>query len=135
MPQLIQVTAWGEEHGLLKKYANSVQGDGFGHMKPDAKAKAEKKKKHDAELIKARYHNKNGGREGLPMVFNLGAGEPLEMWKFINGNVYDVPRGLVEQVNSKKEIKREGRCDENGENPSPKDEYVEPEHQFFPASF
>lgn len=132
---LIQVTATGREHGLLKQIANSVQGDGFSHMTPEAKEKAIKKKKEDAKMVKARYLNKNGRTECLTKPYCLGAGEPIQMWTFLHEQVYTLPHGLIEEVNSKKTIARQGRCDENGENPLDKDTYEEPEHRFVPASF
>jgi len=132
---LIRVTATGEEHGCLKKLANSVQGDGFKYMTPENKANAEKKKKEEAKLVKARYLNSRGQQERLTRPWCLGAGEPIEMWHFIPGQVYDMPQGLVNDVNSKRPIIREGRCDENGENPSTKDAFDEPLHQFVPAFF
>lgn len=132
---LIQVTATGEQHGLLKKLANSVQGDGFKHMTPEAKEEAIKKKKEAGKKVKARYLNSRGKHERLTRPYCLGAGEPIEMWHFIPEHVYEVPQGLVEDVNSKRIIIREGRCDENGDNPSRKDQYDTPLHQFVPASF
>jgi hypothetical protein len=130
MTQLTLVTATGEEHGLIKKYANSVQNDGFQHMSPEYKAEAQKKKKDEARIVKARYINSRGKHERLTMPFCLGGGEPIQMWHFIPGFTYDVPAGLVKTVNAKRPIIREGKCDENGENPSTKDEYDEPLHQF-----
>lgn|SRR5574338_750728 len=130
MTQITLVTATGEQHGLVKKYANSVQNDGFQHMTPERKAEAQKKKKEDAKLIKARYLNTRGKHERLTMPYCLGGGEPIQMWHFIPGYVYDVPQGLVNEVNSKRPIIREGRCDENGENPLKKDTFDEPLHQF-----
>lgn len=135
MTNLTLVTAWGEEHGLIKKYANSVQGDGLKHMTPEAKNEAQKKKKDDATKVKARYLNTRGQHERLEMPYCLGAGENIQMWKFIPGQVYEVPQGLVTYVNSKRPIIREGRCDENGDNPLRKDQLDEPLHQFVPASF
>lgn len=129
MSQLIQVTSTGIQHGMLKKYANSVS-EGFKNMAPETKSKAEKLKKHNSEIIKARYLNKDGAGERLAMVFCLGAGDPIQEWNFIHGHTYDVPRGLVEQVNNKKTIRRADRCDEKGDNPSTKDEFEEPQHQF-----
>lgn len=135
MAQITLVTATGEQHGMIKKYANSVQGDGFNHMSPEKKSEAQKKKKEDSKLVKARYLNSRGKHERLTMPYCLGAGEPIQMWHFIPGHVYEVPNGLVENVNSKRPIIREGKCDENGENPTDKDQFDEPLHQFVPAFF
>lgn len=135
MTTLTLVTAAGEQHGLIKKYANSVQSDGFQHMTPETKAEAQKKKKRDAEKVKARYLNSRGKQERLTMPYCAGGGEPIEMWHFIPGQTYDLPRGLVETVNSKRPIIREGRCDADGNNPTTKDELDEPLHQFVAAAF
>jgi hypothetical protein len=132
---LIQVTSSGEEHGLIKKLPNSVQGDGFKYMTPENKAQAEKKKKDDSKKIKARYLNNQGKNERLTLPYNLGAGEPIEIWHLIPGQCYTVCKGLIDQVNSKRSINRQGKCDENGENPLKKDEYDEPLHSFVPAEF
>lgn len=135
MAQLTLVTASGEEHGLIKKLANSVQGDGFSHMTPEAKAEAQKRKKEDAKIVKARYINTRGKNERLSLPYTLGAGEPIQMWHFIPGHTYDVPMGLINMVNAKRPIIREGRCDEDGNNPTTKDQLDEPIHQFVAASF
>jgi hypothetical protein len=132
---LIQVTARGEQHGLLKKLANSVQGDGFKHMTPENKAKAERQKKEDMKIVKARYLNSRGQHERLSRPWTAGAGEPIEMWHFIPGNTYDIPKGLVDDVNSKRTIARAGKCDANGENPLDRDTVEEPLHQFVPVAF
>ncbi len=129
------VTAWGEEHGCIKKVANSVKGDGFDHMTPEAKAEAQKKKKEASKIVKARYLNSRGANERLTKPFCLGAGENIQTWHFVPGQIYDVPLGLIEEVNSKRPIIREGRCDENGDNPQKKDTYDQPLHQFVPISF
>ena len=135
MTTLIRVAPNGREHGLTRQVANSVQGDGFSHMPPENKEKAIKKKKEDGKIIKARYLNKNGRNEFLARPYNLGAGEPIQFWTFLHEEVYDVPQGLVNEVNNKKCLARQGKCDENGENPLAKDSYEEQEHRFVPASF
>jgi len=132
---IIQVTATGREHGLIKKIPNSVQGDGFKHMTPEAKEQALKKKKDDGKLIKARYLNKKGLTEYLKKYYCLGGGEPIQEWVFLHEQVYDVPQGLVQEVNAKKTMVRQGKCDENGENPAHKDSFEEFEHRFVPADF
>lgn len=132
---LIQVTASGIEHGCIKQVANSVTGDGFTYMTPENKEKAIKKKKEEGKIIKARYLNKKGRGEWLTRPFCLGAGEPIQTWTFLHEHVYDVPKGLVDEVNSKMKLIPAGKCDENGDNPTSKDTYEEPDHRFVPVGF
>lgn len=135
MKQLIQVTANGEQHGLVNTLANSVPFDGFKHMDGATKTKAEALKKDEARMIKAQYLNSRGKHERLTKPYCRWAGDPIQMWHFIPGKIYDVPKGLVDEVNAQKIIIREGKCDENGDNPSKKDEIDEPLHRFVPCEF
>lgn len=41
---LTKVSSTGERHGRINVVANSVPDNGFKHMKPEVKVKAEKKK-------------------------------------------------------------------------------------------
>lgn len=134
MKYLTLVTAGGEEHGMIKQIANSVTGDGFQHMTPEAKTEALRKKKEDYRPIKARYLNSRGKGERLYKPFCRNAGEPIQFWKFIPGQVYDVPKGLVDEVNSVKNMVRADLLDEKGI-PNPNDEEEAPLHQFVPADF
>lgn len=135
MKQLIQVTATGEQHGLINTIANSVQNNDFKYMEPGNKAKAEKLKKEDGRLVKAQYINSRGKHERLTKPYCRWAGEHIQIWHFIPGQTYEVPIGLINEVNSVKNIIREGRCDENGDNPSKKDEVEEQLHRFIPVGF
>lgn len=133
--QLIQVTASGEQHGMINVLANSVADNGFKYMKPETKAKAEKLRKEESRIVKAQYLNSRGKHERLTKPYCRWPGDPIQIWHFIPGKVYDVPVGLVNEVNSQKIIIREGRCDENGDNPSTKDEIDEPLHRFVGVGF
>ena len=133
--KLMQSTANGEAHGLINTLANSCKDDGFKHMSPETKAKAEKLRKEETRIIKARYMNSRGRNERLTKPYCRWAGDPIQIWHFIPGKEYDVPLGLVNEVNAQKIIIREGKCDENGENPLGKDEVDEPLHQFVPVGF
>jgi len=135
MTQLIQVTKSGEQHGLINTLANSVPFDDFKHMKPETKAKAEKLKKEESRMVKAQYLNSRGKHERLTKPYCRWSGQPIQMWHFIPGHVYDVPVGLVNEVNNQKIVIREGKCDENGDNPSTKDELDEPLHRFVGVGF
>lgn len=134
------VTAGGEQHGLINQVGNSVKDDGFKHMEPEWRAKAEKLKKEDSKVVKARYINKRGTHERLSKPYCRWAGEPIQMWHFIPNHTYDVPMGLVNEINSKKVIKRSGLLsvdgkDVNGGTPTSLDTFDECIHEFVPVSF
>lgn len=133
---LMKVSSTGEKHGLINEVANSNHGDGFAHMSPEIKAKAEKKKKHDSEIIEAKYLNSRGSTERLTRPYCLGSGEPIQTWHFIPNETYKVPRGLVTDVNdpNKRMPKRSQILDSKGM-PTVKDEFHDPVHQFIPTSF
>lgn len=133
--QLTQVTANGEQHGLINTLANSVPFDDFKHMDGPTKLKAEKLKKEESRIVKARYMNSRGKHERLTKPYCRWAGQPIQIWHFIPGKEYEVPVGLVNEVNAQKIVIREGKCDENGDNPSSKDEIDEPLHQFVAVGF
>jgi hypothetical protein len=135
MKYLTLVHSNGEQHGFIKQVANSVQGDGFTHMTPAAKEEAIRKKKEASRIVKAKYLNSRGSSERLTMPHCLGAGEPINFFHFIPNQCYDLPKGLVDDVNAKKLIARAGKCDENGENPLSKDTEETPLHQFVPVGF
>ena len=132
---LTLVTATGEQHGLINTLANSVPFDDFKHMDATTKAKAEKLKKEESKMVKVRYINSRGRNERLTKPYCRWSGQPIQIWHFIPGKEYEVPMGLVNEVNAQKIIIREGKCDENGDNPSRKDEVDEPLHQFVSAAF
>ena len=135
MSALLKVTESGEEHGLIKKVANSVPFDDFKHMKPDIKTACEKQKAHDHKMIKARYHNHRGQHERLTKPYCRWSGDPIETWHFIPGQVYEVPQGLVEEVNKSPGLAvRSEVVDVNGQ-PTKKDGANEKIHEFFPAGF
>ena len=91
-------TKSGRKHGLINILANSV--------KPDLESKITKKeeytkrKKRDLTLMKARYINYISEDEILEVPYLDYAGEPLTQWRFIHNQVYEVPRGLVNKINT-----------------------------------
>lgn len=101
---IVMVTASGEQHGLINTLTNSVQPDDFKNMAPHIKAKAEKEKKEDSRIVKAEYMNSRGMHERLTKPYCKYAGDPIQMWHFIPGHTYNVPLGLVKEVNDKNKI-------------------------------
>src|SRR5579863_3795442 len=110
MTQLVMATASGEQHGLINVLTNSVVFDEFKNMKPEHKKELEKQKKEDSRIVKAEYLNSRGRHERLTKPYCKYAGDPIQIWHFIPGKVYDVPLGLVNEVNDKNKImkKRSG---------------------------
>lgn len=136
MTTLLMVTASGEQHGLINQVANSVKAeDGFKNMKPELKEQCEKQKKHDNKLIKARYLNTRGDHERLTKPYCKYAGDPIQTWHFIPNYEYDVPRGLVEEVNASKGLPRRSEVLDASGKPTTKDGNPEKLHQFVPCSF
>ncbi len=101
MASLVMATASGEQHGLINTLTNSVPFDDFKNMTPANKTKLEKEKKEDARMVKAQYLNSRGRHERLTKAYCRYSGEPIQIWNFIPEKVYDVPLGLVKEVNDK----------------------------------
>jgi len=114
--QLTLATASGEMHGLINTLTNSVPFDDFKNMKPEHKKECERQKKEDARLVKAEYMNSRGRHERLTKPYCKYAGDPIQVWHFIPGKVYEVPLGLVNEVNDKNKImkKRAGLLEVDG---------------------
>jgi hypothetical protein len=102
MAQIVMVTETGEEHGLINTLPNSVADDGFASMKPEMKSKAEKQKKEDSRIVKARYINHRGMHERLDKPYMRYAGDPIQIYHLIPGKTYDLPKGFVDEINEHK---------------------------------
>lgn len=143
MTQLVITTASGERHGLVNTLTNSVPFDDFKHFKPEHKKEMERQKKEDARIVKAQYLNSRGMHERLEKHYCKYSGDPIQEWKFIPGKVYEVPLGLVNEVNDQNKVmkKREGLLSRDGENVQPsgspltQDQDGEWLHKFVPVSF
>ena len=141
--QLTLATASGEMHGLINTLTNSVPFDEFKNMKPEHKKQLEAEKKEDARLVKAEYMNSRGRHERLTKPYCRYAGDPIQIWHFIPGKTYEVPMGLVKEVNdsTKKIPKRSGLVSIDGEpvrkdeSPLDRDEEGEWLHKFVAAGF
>jgi hypothetical protein len=140
---LMMSTASGELHGLINTLTNSVPFDEFKNMKPEHKKELERQKKEDSKLVKAEYMNSRGRHERLTKPYCKYAGDPIQIWNFIPGKTYDVPLGLVKEVNdkSKKLPRRSGLVSIDGESikkdesPIEKDEEGEWLHKFIAVGF
>lgn len=110
---LTQYTASGEAHGLVNTLTNAVPFDEFKHMTPTVKAKLEKEKKEDARLVKVEVVSRRPG-ERLEKVYCRYSGEPILCYKLIPGRQYELPLGLVKEVNEKTMPKRAGLVSVDG---------------------
>lgn len=143
MSHVTMATASGEEHGLINVLPNSVPFNDFKNYKPEHKAFLEKEKKNDARLVKAEYLNSKGNHERLTKSYCKYAGDPIQKWHFIPGKVYEVPLGLVNEINDKNKVmkKRSGLLSVDGsplkkdESPLDKDEEGDWIHKFTPVGF
>lgn len=136
-------TASGELHGKINVLTNSVPFDEFKNMKPEHKKEMERKKKEDSRIVKAEYMNSRGRHERLTKPYCKYAGDPIEIWHFIPGKVYEVPKGLVEEINDQNKVlpRRSGLVSIDGnsinkdEAPLVKDEAGEWLHKMVPVGF
>lgn len=134
--ELELVSKTGERHGLINQVANSCPDVGFKYCKPQVKEQLEKKRKDESRLVKARYLNSRGPTERLTKPYCHYAGDPIQTWHFIPGEVYTLPKGLVDEVNDpdKRMPQRSEILDAQGR-PTVKDGYHAPLHQFVPVEF
>ena len=134
--QLKQVTPDGLEHGLINEVGNSVPDDGFKRFSEKDRPKMEKLKKESERLVKAQYLNKEGPKGRLERPYCEWAGQKIQTWRFLHGHTYEVPKGLVEDVNSphRRVKKRSGLVGPNGL-PLETDQYDDPIDRFVPVGF
>ena len=133
MQELVSET--GEKHGLINTVANSVKDNGFQNFTPENKAKAEKIKKEEARIVKARYMNHRGTHERLTKPYCRWAGDPIQTWHFIPGKTYDVPYGLVKEVNDNPGLARRSEVLDSQGMPTKKDAQSERIHEFVSVGF
>lgn len=134
--ELKKVTANGLEHGLINTVGNSVPDNGLKRFSEKDRPAMEKKRKEDERIVKAQYFNKDGAGERLERPYMMWEGQPITTWRFLHGEIYDVPKGLVDDVNSphKRTKKRSGLIGANGQ-PLETDEFDESQHRFSPVGF
>jgi hypothetical protein len=143
MTNLVMATAAGEQHGLVNTLTNSVPFDDFKNMKPEHKKEMERQKKEDSKKVKAEYMNSRGRHERLTKPYCRYAGDPIEVWHFIPGKTYEVPMGLIKEVNDPKKhipqrsglVSVDGSSINKDESPLEKDQNGEWLHKFVPCGF
>lgn len=128
-------TASGEEHGLINVLANSVPDNGFKHMTPEARTKAEKMKKDDAKMVKAKYINYRGINERLEKPYCKYAGDRIQIWKLIPNEVYELPYGFVKEINESRGMPVRSEILDGKGVPTTKDGASQKIHELIPISF
>jgi hypothetical protein len=128
------VTEWGEEHGLVNEVGNSVQDDGMKRFSEKDRPAMEKLKKEQSRMVKARYINYRGQNERLDKIDCRWAGEKIRKYHLIPGFTYDVPMGMVEEVNRSGVAKRSQILDAQGV-PTKVDGQMEKIHELVSVSF
>lgn len=134
---VVMVTETGEQHGLINTLANSVSAaDSFKNMEPELKSKAEKLRKDDSKIVKARYINHRGMNERLDKPYCRYAGDPIRMYHLIPGYTYDLPMGFIKEINEPlhQPMKRSGLLDQKGQE-LPSDKKGDAIHELVPVSF
>ena len=134
MATVTMVTEFGEEHGLVNTIANSVKDDGFAAMDEKTKAECLKLRKEDAKMVKARYINHRGMHERLDKPYMRWMGEPIRMYHLIPGHTYDLPYGLVKEINESLGLAQRGEKMVDG-NYVAKDQKPIKLHELVPISF
>ena len=139
--QITQVTASGEMHGLINTIANSVPAEDSKHLHPKIKEKVEKERKEDSKLVKVEYINSRSRIERLDKQYCRYAGDPIQQWHLIPGYTYEIPYGMVKEINAVRVPKRSGLVSLDGNNlnangsPLDKDLMDEQLHRLVPAGF
>lgn len=124
----------GEQHGLLKVVGNSVPDSEGKRFKEKDRPQMAALRKDQSKMVKCQYINKKGDAERLDMTFCLWDGDPLLTYKFVPDQEYEIPKGLVDQVNNKKVMKRSGLLDKNNK-PLMVDSQEGTEHRFIALGF
>ena len=127
------VTANGEIHGLTGELANDCKESDMEKLDEKIKNECKKLKKEDAKLVKARYVNHKTPTGKLHKAYCKWPGDNIQKWTFISGYTYEVPLGLVKEVNSSGLIQRSK--DDSGKSSADGIEGVFREHQFYADQF
>jgi len=129
------VTRSGEKHGIINRVANSVKENPNRFAEKD-RVKMKSLREEDERIVKVRYMNYRGANERLSTPYCKWEGSHIDSWHFIPDCEYEVPMGLVKQVNdpSKRLARRSEVLDTRGI-PTKVDGSAERIHELLPISF
>lgn len=128
-------TASGEEHGLIKVVANSVPNSEGKRFKENHRTSMQKMRDDESRMIKAQYINTKGADQRLTLPYMRWDGDPILTYNFIPEHEYEVPKGLVDMINSKRNPKRSDLIDPKTKQPLLTDKMEQSEHRFVPVGF
>lgn len=129
-----QRTPKGMEHGLVKVVSNSVPDNEFKRFKEKDRPAMQKLKADQCKMKKAVYINTKGKKDPFERPYCNWDGDPILSYKFLPEHEYEVPQGLIDEVNALKTHKRSGLLGPN-EMPLLNDEVEPSEHRFIPVGF
>jgi hypothetical protein len=129
-----QRTLSGIEHGLMKVVANSVPDNEFKRFKEKDRPAMQKLKADQCKMKKVIYINTKGRKDPYERPYCKWDGDPILSYKFLPEHEYEVPQGLIDEVNALRVNKRSGLLDAF-ERPILKDEVEPSEHRFISSQF
>lgn len=125
----------GDTHGLINTLANSVPSKDFANFKEKDREQMKKLKAREEKMVKVRYVNSRGGSEQLCKAYMRWQGENIKIFRLIHNNIYEIPQGLVDEINGNPGIpQRSDLLDAKGV-PMLKDSGYEKIHSVYPAEF
>ena len=99
MPLKAMIGGKTVDHGEMFKIANSVKTSHAESMESKAKADFEKQLKEEKKMVRARFILGNKAELWNDIGHCTGPGDPLIQYRFLDGHVYTIPKGLVDKVN------------------------------------
>ena len=132
---LTQIAASGLEHGLINTIGNSVPDKGFALFSEKDRSSMDKKKKDSEKIVKARYLNSRGVNERLERPYMEYEGQPITMWRFLHNHVYELPKGLVDDVNKQMALPQRSEILDASGQPTKVNGPGEKLHLFVPVDF
>lgn len=128
-----RMTKRGEYHGLIETIANANNTNTYEKLPPKMSKDMISKMKDDLLMIDVYYMNMedqdNGKWEGWYADHPV---EPMRSYRFLHGETYNVPKGLVNKVNAMGAPVRSGLIGTDG-NPLPLDGKMKKTHQLIPV--
>lgn len=129
------IDARGNPHGLINVLPNSVRDKEFSQFKEKDRESMKKLKAKEEKLVKARYVHRKGGMEDLCKPYMHWAGDDIRMYRFVHNNVYEVPQGLIDEVNANPGLAKRSEIVDSSGQPTIRDGMSEKDHSFYPAEF
>lgn len=121
------------KYGLIKEVPSHTKERSLEKMPATKREAYEKKMKNDQKVVRAQFYcfEPKGGE--IEMHYAKYPGEPIRFYRFKDGDIYDVPMGLVNHINNNcKLMARSDLVDKNGA-PIPASGKAKQLYQFAPT--